>query len=129
MSSLGPKEQETAVSQAFRGSLMSDGARAGMVNRTHRVVREQALTIQEQRKKSRSLWVPLTIISVLMMVTCYAIWGMLDGYELTPNGVPDASDQIMLLMLWSLPVTALVLGLAWIKRGRGRAGSNSEAQQ
>ncbi len=129
MNSLRRNEEESRVPQAFQGSRTPDGARAAVVNRTHRVVREQALNLREQKQKSRSLWVPLTIISVLMLVTCYAIWGMLDGYELTPNGVPDASDQIMLLMLWSLPVTALVLGLAWIKRGRGRIGSNSEAQR
>jgi hypothetical protein len=92
-----------------------------VVNRTHRVVREQALTMREQRSKSRSLWVPLGIFSVLMLVICYAIWGMLDGYDLTPNGIPDASDQMMILLLWSLPVTALVLGLVWFKRGADAA--------
>jgi len=99
-----------------------------LVNRTHRVVREQALTMQEQKRKSRSLWVPLMIFSFLMLVICYAIWGVLDGYDLTPNGIPDASDQMMILLLWSLPVTAVLLGLVWIKRGRNRVGSN-EAQQ
>jgi hypothetical protein len=99
------------------------------VNRTHRVVREQALNLQEQRRKSRSLWVPLTIFSILMMVTCYAIWAMLDGYDLIPNGIPEASDQMMILLLWSLPLTAVVLGLVWFKRGRGRMGGNSEVQQ
>jgi uncharacterized BrkB/YihY/UPF0761 family membrane protein len=94
------------------------GAHAGVVNRTHRVVREQALTMQEQKKKSRSLWVPLTIFSILMVMICYAVWYTLEGYDLTPNGIPDASDQMMLLLLWSLPVTAFVLGLAWFRRGR-----------
>ena len=93
-------------------------ARAKVVNRTHRVVREQALTMREQRETSRSLWVPLGICSVLLLVICYAIWFMLDGYDLTPNGVPDASDQMMILLLWSLPVTAVALGLVWFKRGR-----------
>jgi O-antigen/teichoic acid export membrane protein len=106
-----------------------DGARVGVVNRTHRVIREQALKQQEQKRKSRSLWVPLGIVSLLMLVICYAIWGVLDGYELAPLGIPDASDQMMILLLWSLPVTAVMLGLVWIKRGRERFGSNSEAQQ
>jgi cytochrome c-type biogenesis protein CcmH/NrfF len=30
---------------------------------------------------------------------------------------------MMILVLWSLPVTAFVLGLVWIKRGRNRANS------
>lgn len=104
------------------------GARGVVVNRTHRVVREQAMTLREQRQKSRSLWVPLTISSILMIAICYAIWGLLDGYDLTPNGVPDASDQLMILLLWSLPVTAAVLGLVWFRRARVRSGSDSEAQ-
>jgi len=126
MNSLRRNEEED---RGFDGSEPLSGARAVVVNRTHRVVREQALTLREQKQKSRSLWVPLAIVSILLVVTCYAIWGMLDGYELIPNGIPDASDQLMLLMLWSLPVTALVLGLTWFKRGRGRAGHNGEVQQ
>jgi len=92
------------------------------------VVREQALAMREQKSKSRSLWVPLGIFSVLLPVICYAIWGMLDGYDLTPNGIPDASDQLMILLLWSVPVTVVLLGVVWIKRGRNRVGSNNEAQ-
>jgi hypothetical protein len=104
-----------------------DGARASVVNRTHRVVRDQALAMRERRQQSRDLFAPLAICSVLLLVICYAIWGVLDGYDLTPNGVPDASDQLSILLLWSLPVTALVLGLAWFKRGRSRTGGGGEA--
>jgi hypothetical protein len=121
----GPRDQEPEVSAAFRNMGSANGAQSRVVNRAHRVVREQALTMREQRSKSRSLWVPLTISSILMVAICYAIWGMLDGYDLTPNGVPDASDQLMILLLWSLPVTAVVLGMVWFKRARTR--SDSEA--
>jgi membrane-associated HD superfamily phosphohydrolase len=107
------------------GSVSSSNARAVVVNRTHRVVRAEALTLQEQKQKSRSLWVPLAICSTLMLVLCYAIWFMLDGYDLTPNGIPDASDQMILLLLWSLPVTIVILGVVWVKRGRGRFGNGS----
>jgi hypothetical protein len=129
MNPLRPNMQEPDVSQAFHSAMSSPGARAVTVNRTHRVVREQALNLQEQKRKSRSLWVPLTIFSILMMVLCYASWGMLDGYDLTPNGIPDASDQLVILLLWSLPLTAVILGLVWVKRGHARVGSNSEAQR
>jgi hypothetical protein len=123
-------ESSSAIREAFRSQVLrQEGARATVVNRTHRVVREQALHMQERRKTSRALWVPLTICSVLLLSVCYGIWGMLDGYDLTPNGVPDASDQMMILLLWLLPVTALVLGLVWFKRGRGRLGGSNEAQQ
>ena len=91
-------------------------ARAVVVNRTHRVVREQALALQAQKSRSRSLWVPVAICSTLLLLTCYAVWGILDGYDLTPNGVPDASDQLLVLLAWSLPVTIIVLGLVWFQR-------------
>jgi hypothetical protein len=110
-----------------RLDLSSANARASIVNRTHRVIRAEALTMREQKTKSRSLWVPLVLFSSLMLVICYAIWAMLDSYDLVPNGVPDATDQMILFLLWSLPVTALIVGLVWFKRGRGRAG-NSEVQ-
>src|SRR6202034_1253653 len=64
-------------------------ARAAVVNRTHRVVRGQAMEMREQRERSRSLWVPLGVCSILMLVLCYAVWSMLDGYDLTPSGIPD----------------------------------------
>ena len=118
-----PDQQEV-----IRAMSQFDGASAKVVNRTHRIVRDQALTMRERKEKSRSLWVPLAIFSVLMFGICYAIWGMLDGYDVTPNGVPDASDQLSLLLVWSLPVTAVLLGMVWFKRGRGRSGSNGEAQ-
>ena len=126
MNSRRPEDQDREVTQAFRGAVMAAGARSVVVNRTHRVVREQAITMREQKSKTRSLWVPLGISSILMVAICYALWGMLDGYDLTPNGIPDASDQLMILLLWSLPVTAAVLGLVWFKRARTR--SDSEAQ-
>jgi len=99
------------------------GARARVVNRAHRVVREQALQMREQKEKSRSLWVPLGIFSVLMVVICYGIWATMDSYDFASNGVPDASDQMILFLLWSLPVTAVVMGLVWFKRSRGRSGN------
>lgn len=91
-------------------------ARAAVVNRTHRIIREQALQMQEQRKRSRSLLAPLIICSSLLLVICYAIWNAMDGYDLTPNGVPDASDQVIIFLLWSLPVTVIILGLVWFRR-------------
>ncbi len=125
------EEADLALREAIRNRtpLSSGGARAAVVNRTHRVVRERALHLQERKQRSRDLWVPLAIVSILMIAICYAIWGMMDGYDLTPTGIPDASDQLMILLLWSLPVTAVVLGMVWLKRGRAvRVGHNNEAQ-
>ena len=102
-------------------------ARSTVVNRTHRVIREQALTMREQKKRSRGLWAPLLISSAFLLVICYAVWAITAGYDLTPTGVPDASDQVLLLLLWPLPVTVVVLGLIWLRRTRGRQNGGEQA--
>lgn len=111
----------------LQSARLHGAARAQVVNRTHRVVREQALNMREHRSHKRSLWAPVIICSSLLLIICYAVWGMMDGYDITPTGIPDASDQLMILMLWSLPVTAVLLGLVWFRRGRNRA--NGEVTQ
>jgi hypothetical protein len=118
-----------AMNQMMYSAQQMDGARSVVVNRTHRVVRDQATAMRERRQQSRDLLAPFAICSMLLLVSCYAIWTIFDASDLTPNGVPDASDQLSILLLWSLPVTALVLGLVWFKRGRIRAGSSNEVQQ
>ena len=105
----------------LRATRLNGAARAQVVNRTHRVVREQALTMREQQSRKRSLWVPVTICSSLLLIICYAAWGMMDGYDVTPTSIPDSSDQMMILLLWSLPITAFVLIMVWLRRGRNRA--------
>ena len=107
----------------LRSARLHGNARAQVVNRTHRVVREQALDMRELQSRQRSLWVPVIICSSLLLIICYAVWGMMDGYDVTPTGIPDAIDQMMVLLLWSLPVTAFVLGLVWFPRGRSRANN------
>jgi hypothetical protein len=117
----------SAIQPRLPGDL--GNARSGVVNRTHRIIREEALKMREKKEKSRSLWVPLGIFSILMMVLCYSIWFVLEGYDdLTPNGIPDASDQMMLLVLWSLPVTCVLLGAMLLKRGRGWFGTNEASR-
>ena len=99
--------------------LNSMNARASVVNRVHRVLRAEAITTREQNAKKRSLWVPLMLFSSLMAAICYAIWNTLDSYDLVaPNGLPDARDQMMIFLLWFVPVTTLVVGLVWLQRGR-----------
>lgn len=121
MSPLRHDLHDDAAHDLLQAARLHGGARAQVVNRTHRVVREQALTMREHQSRKRSLWVPVTICSSMLLVICYAVWGMMDGYDITPTGIPDASDQLMIFLLWSLPVTAFVLLLVWLRRGRNRA--------
>jgi hypothetical protein len=95
-------------------------ARASVVNRTHRVVRERARTMAARQSKMRSLWIPLAVCSSLLVIICTAVWSALDAYEATPNGVPDASNQFLVLCLWFLPVSMALLAVVLFQRARKR---------
>jgi hypothetical protein len=103
------------------GSMQPMAARSEVVNRVHRIVREQAIEMREQKARSRSLLAPIATCSVLLLIFCYSIWYTFDAYDATPTGVPDASDQLTVFLAWSLPVTAVALALVWFRRNRNRA--------
>jgi hypothetical protein len=104
---------------------MNAAARASMVNRTHRVVRERAQKMQAYRSRVRSLWIPLTICSALLLMICSAVWTVLDGYELIPMGVPDSSDQFLILFFWFFPVSMALLLTVLFRRMRSRSGGEA----
>jgi hypothetical protein len=95
-------------------------ARASVVNRTHRVVRERAKSMAARRSRFRSLWIPLAVCSSLLVIICTAVWTALDAYDVTPSGVPDASNQFLVLCLWFLPVSMALLAVALFQRARKR---------
>ena len=95
-------------------------ARASVVNRTHRVVRERAKSMAARRSRFRSLWIPLAVCSSLLVIICTAVWTALDGYDVTPSGVPDASNQFLVLCLWFLPVSMALLAVVLFQRARKR---------
>jgi hypothetical protein len=95
-------------------------ARASVVNRTHRVVRERAKTVAARRSRVRSLWIPIAVCSSLLVIICTAVWSALDAYDVTPNGVPDASNQFLVLCLWFLPVSMALLAVVLFHRARKR---------
>ena len=99
---------------------LSTAARACLVNRTHRIVRARAGSMQARRRRTRGLLLPLIVASAMLLLLCYALWTLFDEYELNPNGLPDASSQLFVLLLWFLPVTAAVLGAVWFRRLRYR---------
>src|SRR6185437_16224352 len=61
-------------------------ARASVVNRTHRVVRERATVMAARRSRVRSLWIPIAVSSALLVIICTAVWSVLNQYDLNPNG-------------------------------------------
>jgi hypothetical protein len=101
---------------------MNTLARSSTVNRTHRVVRERARAMTARRDRQRSLWVPMAVCSALVLIICTAVWSVLDEYEITPTGVPDSSDQFLVLALWFFPVSMALLAMVWFRRTRKQSG-------
>jgi hypothetical protein len=93
-------------------------ARAGVVNRTHRVVRQKAKVMQARRSYARSLMVPLAICSVLLLLVCAGVWAGLYQYEATEAAEAvqadaatlDANNHLMVVLLWFVPVILALLG-------------------
>ena len=108
------------------------GARACVVNRTHRVVRERAAVMQERRSKARSLLVPLAICSALLILLAVIVWGglYLEAAEAVQADVSalattDLSNHILVVLLWFVPVSIALLAAVSIRRSRHN--SNDEA--
>jgi hypothetical protein len=113
-----PQDSRSIARAALGGQSVS--ARASVVNRTHRVVRERAKTLAARRSRFRSLWIPLAVCSALLTIICTAVWSALDAYDVTPSGVPDASNQFLVLCLWFLPVSMALLAVVLFQRARKR---------
>jgi len=106
-------------------------ARAGVVNRTHRVVRQRAKIMQQRRSRARSLVLPLIICSVLLILTCLAVWTGFDQYQATEAAEAVQADftalgtgnHILAVLLWFVPVSMAVLAIVRYHRSREGAGS------
>jgi protein-S-isoprenylcysteine O-methyltransferase Ste14 len=113
---------------------ISLGARACVVNRTHRVVRERATVMQARRSYARSLMVPLAICSVLLILIGFAIWTGLYQYQaaeaaqadVAALATTDSTNHFVVLLLWFVPVSVALLAAVWIHRTRHN--SNDEAR-
>jgi hypothetical protein len=112
---------------------ISPVARAGVVNRTHRVVRQRASALQAQRSRVRSLMLPLIVCSSLLMLTGLAAWTGLYQYEageaaeavqadVSALAAIDANNHFMVVLLWFVPVSLAVLAAVWYRRSREGAG-------
>ncbi|MDR3734527.1 MAG: hypothetical protein P4L10_03205 [Acidobacteriaceae bacterium] len=110
---------EFQARQALRSlPLAADSVRVG---RTHRVVHERAMEMQQTTQQRRTLWLPLTIGSAMTAMLCYAVWMGLAQYDMAElsDDVLAAlrgGSQMMLLGLWFLPVTATALIFVWMRR-------------
>lgn len=105
----------------MRAGELNTAARASVVNRTHRVVRERAGMMAARRSRVRSLMIPAVVSSALLVILSTAGWRVLEQYDLNPNGVPDASNQIWVLLVWFLPVSMALLAMVLFRRLRRHA--------
>ncbi len=103
----------------------SSAARASLVNRTHRVVRERARSQSDWRRRLKSLWIPLAVCCALLIVLAVAGWTILAQNDLTPTDVPDASAQMLVFFLWFLPVSGALLAGVWFRKSQTATGSES----
>jgi len=111
-----------------RASLASLGtvARAGVVNRTHRVIRHRAKVIKARRTHVRGLMAPLILCSVLLLLTVAAVWSGLYQYQaaeavqadVAALAVSDATNHLLVVLLWFVPVSIAVLGTFLLRRSR-----------
>ena len=105
------------------------GARSGVVNRTHRVVRERAKVMQQRRNRDRSLMLPLIVCSALLILSALAVWTGLYQYtaveavesDVAALAAADANNHFLVVLLWFVPVSVAVLATVWVRRSRNNA--------
>jgi protein-S-isoprenylcysteine O-methyltransferase Ste14 len=127
-------DDSAALAYSAQDGIIDLGARACVVNRTHRVVRERATAMQARRSHARSLMVPLIICSVLLILTCFAIWtGMYQTQaaeavqaDVSAMANTDSTNHFVVVLLWFVPVSVALLAAVWIHRTRHN--SNDEAR-
>ena len=110
-------------------------ARGAVVNRTHRVVRERALAMQQRRNRARSLMAPMMVSSALLILSVLAVWTGMYQYQaveavesdVTSIASADLSNHVLVMVLWFVPVSIALLATLWVRRSR-RGRSEDEAR-
>jgi hypothetical protein len=110
-------------------------ARACVVNRTHRVVRQRAQVMQARRSRMRELMVPLILCSALLLWTAFGIWG---GWYQNPSSAAaavqtdvaalaasDAINHYFVALLWFVPACLAVLATVLYRRARENANGKA----
>jgi hypothetical protein len=110
-----------------RHSSASFQARAKIVNRTHRVVRERAAAMQARKRRVRDLIVPVAVCSVLLLLIASAVWTVADeglaGFEggiwrrITQFGA-ETGSSISIVLVWFLPLSVITAAIVLLRRSR-----------
>ena len=128
------KQVDESVEHMALGSV-NTAARAGVVNRTHRVVRQRARAMQARRSRARGLLLPMIICSALLLLTAYAVWsGLYQNSSATSSVVQtdvaalaamDVSNHSIVTLLWFLPACLAVLATVLYQRTRERTNDKA----
>ena len=130
-SQIDPQSQlsDSAIFAHSGLSGLDTGARAGVVNRTHRVVRQRARFLQARRSHVRGLMLPLLICSALLILSVFAVWSGLYQYQaagaaeavqadVAALATSDANNHFLVVLLWFVPVSIALLAAVWFRRSR-----------
>ncbi len=108
-----------------RRNAVADGARAAIVNRTHRVVRERAAAMQARKRRVRDLLLPFCICSAVLWMIAHAVWSTADqslagiegGVErLIAELGSDAGSSLTMLVVWFLPLSVITAAVVLLRR-------------
>jgi hypothetical protein len=117
-----------ALSEDQRPSPPSFDARAAIVNRTHRVVRERAAAMQARKRSVRDLIIPFLICSALLLLIANSVWSIAEeGLTEWESGVwkritelgSDTGSSISILLVWFLPLSVITAAIILLRRNRG----------
>jgi len=102
-------------------------ARAAIVNRTHRVVRERAQAMQARKRRVWDLVIPFLICSAVLWIIVHAILSVADHstagveeglWQHVKDLGSDAGNNISLLLLWFVPLTVITAAIVLLRRSR-----------
>ena len=108
-------------------SVSGNNARAAVVNRTRRVIRERALAMQVRKRTVKDLVVPCLICSAILLLIGRAVLTVADeglaGWEgglwkrVTEFG-SDAGSSISILLIWFVPLSVVTAATVLLRRNR-----------
>ncbi len=126
-----------SISDQSNTNAAAANARAAVVNRTHRVIRERATAMQARKRTVRDLMVPVAICSALLLVIAAAVWAVADeglaGWE---GGIwkrvmqfgEDAGSSVSILLIWFLPLTVITAAIVLLRRNRNSSADDGASR-
>jgi heme/copper-type cytochrome/quinol oxidase subunit 2 len=127
-----PADDPASFARAALGTVNAV-ARGGVVNRTHRVVRQRAKVMQERRSYVRSLMVPLILCSAFLTLAVWAVWTGMYQYQASEAAemvqadvaALDANNHMLVALLWFVPVSLALLAAVWGRRLKNGGGETT----